>query len=71
MDLDIEGLKSRLDIVDIVEKYVPLKKSGKNYFGFCPFHNNTKTQSFTVEPSKQFLEPRVVDDLRSDPHCHR
>jgi len=44
-------IKSRLDIVDVVSEHVILKKSGRNYWGICPFHNE-KTPSFSVNPDK-------------------
>jgi DNA primase len=50
---DIEEIKSRLDIVDLVGEHVQLRKSGRNYSGFCPFHANTKTPSFYVFPETQ------------------
>lgn len=49
----IQDLLARVDIVDLVDSYVPLKKAGANYSACCPFHNE-KTPSFTVSPSKQF-----------------
>ena len=44
-------IKDRLDIVDVVSDYVTLKKSGANYWGKCPFHNDTKP-SMSVSPTK-------------------
>jgi len=52
-DSFIEDLLARVDIVDLVDSYVPLKKSGANYAACCPFHNE-KSPSFTVSPTKQF-----------------
>lgn len=49
----IDDLLNRLDIVEIVDKRVKLKKTGKNYSACCPFHNE-KTPSFTVSQDKQF-----------------
>src|SRR5258705_4275519 len=49
----IQSLLSRVDIVDVIDRYVPLKKAGANYSACCPFHTE-KTPSFTVSPSKQF-----------------
>ncbi len=48
-----QELLHRVDIVDVIERYVPLKKGGANYSACCPFHTE-KTPSFTVSPTKQF-----------------
>jgi DNA primase len=50
----IQDLLARVDIVDVVGRYVQLKKGGQNYLGLCPFHAE-KSPSFTVSPSKQFF----------------
>ena len=49
----IQELLHRVDIVDLIDSYVPLKKAGANYAACCPFHNE-KTPSFTVSQTKQF-----------------
>ena len=49
----IDDLLHRVDIVDVIDKRVALKKTGKNYSACCPFHNE-KTPSFSVEPARQF-----------------
>jgi len=49
----IQELLARADAVEIVGRYVQLKKGGANYLGLCPFHGE-KTPSFTVSPAKQF-----------------
>lgn len=49
----IEQLLARIDIVDLIDKRVKLKKAGKNYSACCPFHNE-KTPSFSVSQEKQF-----------------
>ena len=48
-----QDLLNRVDIVDLVSRYVPLKKGGANFQGLCPFHTE-KSPSFTVSPAKQF-----------------
>jgi len=48
-----QELLHRVDIVAVIERYVPLKKGGANYLACCPFHAE-KTPSFTVSPTKQF-----------------
>ena len=48
-----DEIKSRLDIVDVISETVKLRRSGKNYTGFCPFHQNTRTPAFVVFPETQ------------------
>lgn len=50
----LEEVRSRNDIVDVISQYVTLKRSGRNYFGLCPFHNE-KSPSFSVSPDKQIF----------------
>ncbi|HRD34253.1 MAG TPA: DNA primase [Rhodocyclaceae bacterium] len=49
----IQDLLGRVDIVDVIERHLPLKKGGANYFACCPFHGE-KSASFSVSPTKQF-----------------
>jgi DNA primase len=46
----IDDIKDRIDILDVVSETVKLKRSGRTYTGFCPFHANTRTPSFVVWP---------------------
>ena len=49
----IQELLSRTDVVEVVGRYVQLKKGGANFMGLCPFHGE-KSPSFSVSPTKQF-----------------
>lgn len=49
----IQELLNRVEIVEVIDKAVPLKRAGANYSACCPFHNE-KSPSFTVSPTKQF-----------------
>ena len=49
---DVREIKSRLDIVEIVGDYLPLRKNGRTHWGLCPFHNE-KTPSFSVSQERQ------------------
>ncbi len=46
----IDEIKARIDIVELVSETVKLRRTGKNYIGFCPFHANTRTPAFVVFP---------------------
>jgi len=50
----VDEIKSRCNIVDVIGRHVPLKKTGSNYKGVCPFHNE-KTPSFVVSDTKQIF----------------
>lgn len=50
----IDEIRTNNDIVDVVSKYVTLKRSGRNFFGLCPFHKE-KSPSFAVSPDKQIF----------------
>ncbi|SFR92809.1 DNA primase [Dyella sp. OK004] len=53
-DSFIDDLLARVDIVDVIERRVPLKKAGREWTACCPFHNE-RTPSFYVSPTKQFF----------------
>ena len=55
MDNQIDEIKNKLDIIGLVNEYVPLKKAGRNYKALCPFHNE-KTPSFMVSPDRQIFK---------------
>lgn len=46
----IDEIKNRVDVVDLISETVTLRRAGKNYTGFCPFHANTRTPAFVVFP---------------------
>ena len=48
-----EEIRSANDIVDVISQYVTLKRSGRNFFGLCPFHKE-KSPSFSVSPDRQY-----------------
>ncbi len=50
----IEEIRSNNDIVDVISTYITLKRSGRNFFGLCPFHKE-KSPSFSVSPDKQIF----------------
>lgn len=50
----LEDIRQSSDIVDVISQYVSLKRSGRNFFGLCPFHNE-KSPSFSVSPDKQIF----------------
>ena len=50
----IEEIRSSNDIVDVISQYVVLKRSGRNFFGLCPFHKE-KSPSFSVSPDRQIF----------------
>lgn len=54
MDAFVAEVRSRSDILPVVQSYVPLKRKGGRYWGCCPFHQE-KTPSFNVEPDKGFF----------------
>ena len=51
----INEIRSHSDIVEVVSKYIPLSKKGKNYVGVCPFHDD-RDPSLTVSQDKQIFK---------------
>jgi len=54
MDNQVEEIKEKIDIVNLISQYLPLKKRGRHFLGLCPFHQE-KTASFTVSPELQIF----------------
>lgn len=48
-----DQIKERIDVVEFISAYVPLRKAGRNFVGFCPFHPNSRTPALTVFPDTQ------------------
>jgi DNA primase len=53
-DAFLTELRQRIDIVDVVSEYVSLRRTGRNFVGLCPFHNE-RTPSFSVSPDRQYF----------------
>ena len=51
----VNELRSKADIVEVISSYLPLAKKGRNYFGLCPFHDDTNP-SMSVSPEKQIYK---------------
>ena len=51
----VEEIKSKVDIVELIQEHVPLKRAGRNFKGLCPFHGE-KTPSFIVNPELQIFK---------------
>jgi DNA primase len=51
MDSEVQQIKDRINIVEIIGQYVQLKRAGRNFSGRCPFHNE-RTPSFMVSPER-------------------
>src|SRR4030042_1336857 len=55
MESQVDEVKSKVDIVGLINEYIPLKKAGRNYKALCPFHGE-KTPSFMVNPDRQIFK---------------
>ncbi len=55
MDNQVEDIKRKLDIVNVISRFLPLKKRGRHFLACCPFHQE-KTPSFTVSPELQIFK---------------
>ena len=55
MDNQVDEIKQKLNIVDVINRFVPLKKRGRNHIACCPFHGE-KTPSFTVSEELQIFK---------------
>ena len=55
MENQVEEIKRKLDIVNVISRYLPLKKRGRHFLANCPFHQE-KTPSFTVSPELQIFK---------------
>src|ERR1700730_5997253 len=53
-DTQIEEVRSRADVVEVIGAHVRLRRAGRNFVGLCPFHNE-KPPSFTVNPERGFF----------------
>ena len=51
----VEEIKGKVDIAELIQEYVPLKRAGRNFKGLCPFHGE-KTPSFMVNPELQIFK---------------
>ena len=51
----VDEVLGRVDIVDVISRYIPLKRKGSNFWACCPFHGE-KTPSFMVSPTKQIFK---------------
>ena len=49
---EVDEIKQRIDIVDLVSQFVALKRTGRTYIAVCPFHTE-RTPSFHVDPTRQ------------------